>query len=71
MIGVLLLLTAVSLIVYAFYKWATLSNDYFEQRNIKYLKPYFLMGNTGGALMNRYTPGEFSKMLFNAFPAER
>ncbi|XP_055309672.1 probable cytochrome P450 9f2 [Sitodiplosis mosellana] len=71
MIGILLLLSAILLIVYAFYKWATLNNDYFERQNLKYMKPTFLVGNTGGAFANKYTPAEFLDMIFQAFPDER
>lgn len=65
-----LLLTAIVLLTYAFYKWATVDNDYFAQRNIKFLKPKFLVGNTGGLFLNRFTAIEFSKNLYNAFPNE-
>lgn len=70
MIGAVLLLLAISLISYAFYKWATLHNDYFKRQNLKYLKPSFYVGNTGGTFVNKYTPAEFSDMIFQAFPDE-
>lgn len=70
MFGELFLLAAISLILYAFYKWATINNDYFKQRNVKYLKPKFLIGNNGGIYINKYTAAEFSDKLYNAFPNE-
>lgn len=68
MIGVLLLFVAVFLLSYAFYKWATLNNDYFERRNMKYLKPSFFIGSTGDAFSKKYTAAEFAEKLYNAFP---
>lgn len=70
MFGELLLYVAISLIAYAFYKWATINYDYFEKRKIKYLKPKFLVGNTGGFFLNKYTASEFSLKLYKAFPEE-
>lgn len=40
-----LLLGIIGSLAYSFYKWVTLNNDYFEKRNIKYMKPKFLVGN--------------------------
>lgn len=70
MISELLLLVAIFLLSYTFYKWATLNNDFFEWRNIKYLKPKFLIGSTGGAFTATYTAVEFAEKLYNAFPDE-
>lgn len=70
MLGEVLLFAAVSLIAFAFYKWATLNNDYFLKRNLKYLKPKFLVGNTGGLFLNKYTAPEFAQKLYKAFPDE-
>lgn len=70
MIGEILLFAAISLISYAFYKWATINNDFFEHRNIKFMKPKFLVGNTGGLFFNRYTAIAFAQKLYQAFPDE-
>lgn len=70
MIGELVLLTALALFSYSFYKWATLNNGYFEHRHIKYMKPRFLVGNTAGMFFNKYTAIEFSKWVYDAFPNE-
>lgn len=68
MLDVLLLIAAISLLAVAFYKWATLNNDYFAKRNLKYMKPKFLVGNTGGLFFSRYTATEFYQKLYQAFP---
>lgn len=70
MFGELVLFAAILLLSYAFYKWATLNNDYFERRNIKYMKPSFLIGSTGVAFSNKYSAVEFAQRLYNAFPDE-
>lgn len=66
----LLLLVIVLLLPWVFYKWATLNYDFFERRNIKFVKPKFLVGNTGGAFFNKYTATEFSNKLYRTFPDE-
>lgn len=66
----LIFFVAFLLICYAFYKWATLNNDFFEQRNIKNVKPTFLIGNNAGSLFNKYTGAEFCKKLYQTFPDE-
>lgn len=67
MIGILLLFVAIFLLSYAFYKWATLNNDFFERRNIKYMKPRFLIPD---AFTTKYTAAEFAQKLYNTFPNE-
>lgn len=71
MIDWLLLSISLALIAYGIYKWATLNNDYFAKRNIIHLKPYFLVGNTGGLFMKQYRPNEFFQKLYNTFPMEK
>lgn len=68
MIGELVSCAAILLLSYAFYKWATLHNDYFERRNVKYMKPSFLIGSTGRAFSNKYDAMEYSDYLYKAFP---
>lgn len=58
-------------LLYVFYKWATVNNDYFVKRNIKHIKPTFLVGHTMGWLLRRYTPDEFMNWLYYYFPNER
>lgn len=66
----LLISIVVTLMAYAFYKWATSNNDYFKERGLRFMQPKFLFGNTGGMFTNQYTAPEFSQMLYNAFPNE-
>lgn len=68
MIGVLLLLATV--VLFTFYKWATVNNGYFKRRNLKYLKPSFLVGNTGGIFVQKYDAIEFSSLMYDTFPDE-
>lgn len=70
MISELVLLTAVVLILYSFYKWITLNDNYFQRQNVKHLKPRFLVGNTAGMYFNKIDPVEFGLQLYNAFPDE-
>lgn len=64
------LVVAFALIVYTFYKWATINNNIFKKQNIKFIKPKFLFGNTGGLFSNQYTAIEFAQKLYNSFPNE-
>lgn len=70
MLDGILLIAVIALIAFAFYKWATLNNDYFEKRNLKFMKPYFFVGNTGGTFANKYDAAEFTQMLYEAFTDE-
>lgn len=69
MIGGFILWGGVALLIYAFYKWATINNDYFEKRGVSYMKPTFLVGNNGGFLfLMKYTMTEFLNMFYTANP---
>lgn len=70
MLAVGLGIVAIFLFLLAFYKWATLNNDYFEKRDIKYLKPTFLFGFMGEFLLGRKTLAAFAEDLYRAFPNE-
>lgn len=70
MFSALFLLAIVALLFYAFYKWVTINNDFFKRRNIKYMKPKFLIGNNVGVYFNQYTAAEFSEKLYQEFPNE-
>lgn len=59
-----LLLFAI-LISYLFYKWATINNDFFKQRNIKHFKPKFLLGN-----LEDMPATDFAQKYYQAFPEE-
>ncbi|KAJ6647419.1 putative cytochrome P450 9f2, partial [Pseudolycoriella hygida] len=56
---------------YAFYKWATTNREYFSKRKLKHLEPRFLIGNTVGLFLKRYTPDEFFDYLYHRFPNEK
>lgn len=70
MLAGILLIIAISLLLFALYKWIVLNNDFFKIRNMKYMKPRFLFGNTGGLFINKYTASEFMQKLYQAFPDE-
>lgn len=70
MLGAILLITAVLVISFAFYKWAIQNNDFFKLRNIKYMKPLFFIGNTGGVYSNKYTAADFAQKTYRMFPNE-
>lgn len=70
MLDGIVLLVAIALISYVIYKWATANNDFFEKRNLKYLKPKFLLGNTGGIFLNQYSGADFCDMMYKPFPNE-
>lgn len=70
MLGELILFAAISLLAFAFFKWATLNNDYFAKRQMKFLKPKFLVGNTSGLFFNRYTATSFAQKIYQSFPDE-
>lgn len=70
MLAIVLLIIAIFLFSLAFYKWATLNNDYFEKRDIKYVKPTFLFGIMGEFLFGRRTIAAFAEGLYRVFPDE-
>lgn len=70
MLAALLIIIAIFLIALAFYQWATLNNDYFEKRNMKYMKPKFLLGYAGEFFFGRRTLAAFAQELYQAFPDE-
>lgn len=72
MISSIILATAVGLLVYSFYAWATKHYRYFEAKGLKFLEPTFLLGNTGQLfLLNKYHFYDFMKMVYNQFSNEK
>lgn len=59
------------IIFYIFCKWANENKMYFAQRNIKFLQPRFLFGNTAGLYLRRYAPTNFFDSLYYRFPKEK
>lgn len=70
MYQVFLLSVIISYILYSLYKWSIRNFDYFEKRNVKFLKPIPFFGNTGGLFANRCTVVEFAKRLYETYPDE-
>ena len=58
-------------LIYAFYKWATVNKDYFSKRHMKQLDPTFLVGNTFGLFAKRYVPTYFIDSIYYRFPNEK
>lgn len=71
MVDIIVTVSVAAVLLYVFYKWATLNNDFFSKRKIKHLKPNFLVGNTGGFFMRRYRPDDFFAYLYNYHPFEK
>lgn len=67
----ILLTLSVSLLAYAFIKWATLNDKYFVERNLPHLKPTFLLGNSGGLLLQNTTAADHMRSLYNSFSTEK
>lgn len=70
MLGSVLLLAVFSSLSYAFYKWATLYNDFFEKRHIKHKPPRFFFGNARGLSRDKYTAIDFAQKLYKSFSDE-
>ncbi|XP_037038784.1 probable cytochrome P450 9f2 [Bradysia coprophila] len=66
----ILTIIAIFLFSLAFYKWATINNDYFEKRNMKFTKPTFLLGFTADFFFGRGTLAEFANKIYREFPNE-
>lgn len=71
MFDTLLILVAVSLFGYAFYKWATKNDNYFKDRNLAYVQPTFLLGNLGAFMMKQLSAHEFADRLYTAHPTKK
>lgn len=70
MFAELVLAVAIGSLAYAFYKWATINNDYFKRRGIKSMNPTFLIGNMSTQFLKRITAVEFAQQIYNRFPEE-
>lgn len=56
--------------IYNLVKWATKNQNYFRKKNVKSLKPWPIIGNTGMMLFRRLSPPEFIQNLYNKHPEE-
>lgn len=70
-VGTVLLATAIALIAYSFFKWATLNNDFFEKRGVRFLKPTFLLGSTWKFYTQQIDMFQFVNYLYRSFPNEK
>lgn len=70
MFAELLLTVAVALIAYAFYIWATINNEYFNRRGLKFVKPTLLLGETGKMFLSKITAVDLAKKVYDRFPKE-
>lgn len=71
MLSIILIIIALVLFAWVFYKWATENNDFFAKRGIPQMKPAFLVGNNSGALLRKFTVPEFAMHLYRQFPNEK
>lgn len=69
----LLLAVGIGLIAYAFYKWATLNNDYFTVNypTLPIAAPTFLIGSSGGMMMGLHHMDTWCRWLYNIHPKAR
>ncbi|XP_055301643.1 probable cytochrome P450 9f2 [Sitodiplosis mosellana] len=58
-------------VLYAFYKWATANQNYFMRRNMKHLKPTFLIGNTLKFNAKRTNPVKWLNSVYYKYPNEK
>lgn len=68
MLSALLLAVGIGLILFVFYKRATLGNDYFAKRNLVFLQPTFPFGNSAKFFLSQCSSIEWAQMLYNSFP---
>lgn len=66
-----LVITAIGLIIYSFYKWATQNNDFFKRKGITHFKPTFIVGNTADLFFQKVELFEFVRILYSAHPSEK
>ncbi|XP_055301644.1 probable cytochrome P450 9f2 [Sitodiplosis mosellana] len=59
------------MMLYIFYKWATANQNYFVQRNIKHLKPTFLLGNTAKLFTKRTSFAKWLNSVYYQYPNEK
>lgn len=71
MFSIILLFSAISLLGYAFYKWATLNNDYFLKKGVAFKKPTFLLGSSGKMMLRKLPIADYVKWQYNLFPDKK
>lgn len=70
MSGALFLLATITSLAFAFYKWATLHNNFFRQRNVKFAQPTFLLGSSATNFSKEISATDYARLLYDAFPDE-
>lgn len=65
---VLLVILLLGLLGYSLYKYGTRNYDYFTKANLSFVKPTFLIGNSGDLVFKRKSFPEFMKAQYNSFP---
>lgn len=68
MIELALLAVGVALMFYGIYKWGVANNEYFARQNLPFMKPTFLVGNSGGFFAKKYSINDFVQYLYSSFP---
>lgn len=63
----MLIAIIVILIAFLIYKWGTKDYDYFKKKGIPFPKPLFLIGNSGGSIMRKYSMPEYFLSLYKEF----
>lgn len=68
---IILFVVTVGVLLLAFFEWATANREYFSKRGIKHLESTFLVGNTIGFFLKRYSPPEFTDSIYYRYPKEK
>lgn len=71
MFSIILLLSAIALVAFAFFKWATLNNDYFLKKGVSFRKPAFLFGNATNILFKKLALVDYVNWHYNQFPDKK
>lgn len=57
-------------IIYLFYKWATINDDYFKRRGVKSMKPSLLLANSKSLFLSNQSAADMTKNVNEEFPGE-
>ena len=63
---ILIGIITINLLIFA-YKWFTVNNDYFQQKNVPYAKRSLIFGNLGPLVLKKETPAEFMKKIYKHY----
>ncbi|KAL9703497.1 hypothetical protein quinque_007015 [Culex quinquefasciatus] len=58
-------------LIFLLYSYIAQKYDFFEERNIPFIKPVFLLGNTAPVLLKRQDLLQNVKEMYNAFPSSK